>query len=99
LADDDGRGHYQRYGIYYLQDIGNDALERGNYTDAILAFDAVCQFAPDDVGSWISLGQTYALAGKTADARRAYEEVLELDPTNQDAVNALRRLQLRPHGG
>jgi tetratricopeptide (TPR) repeat protein len=48
---------------------------------------------PYDGDSHLQLGNLLATAGKRDEARREYQAVLQTDPTNADAVAALKRLQ------
>ncbi len=46
---------------------------------------------PDDVGSWMKLGDTLFADEKDPQALDAYQKAAAIDPTNADAVNAVKK--------
>lgn len=58
-------------------------LTRAGRTDeAVLAWEAVRDAAPDDVGAWLELASLYEEADRPASARHAYESAVALAPEN-----------------
>lgn len=58
-------------------------LTRAGRTDeAVLAWEAVRDAAPDDVGAWLELASLYEDADRPASARHAYESAVALAPEN-----------------
>jgi curved DNA-binding protein CbpA len=53
---------------------------------------AACELAPDNALYRRTLGQIYAAAGLSTNARRELEKAIELDPGDKEAKAALRRL-------
>lgn len=50
------------------------------------------QFAPDDTGHWLELGELAHILGRRSEARAAYECVVQLSPENAEARHILRAL-------
>lgn len=50
------------------------------------------QFAPDDTGHWLELGELAHILGRRSEARAAYERVVQLSPENAEARHILRAL-------
>jgi CubicO group peptidase (beta-lactamase class C family) len=51
---------------------------------------------PSLAAAWWRKGNAYELLGKASDARKCYEQSLELDPNNEDARLALAKLNVSP---
>jgi cytochrome c-type biogenesis protein CcmH/NrfG len=47
---------------------------------------------PKDVESWVMLAKLYSTAGKSADAEKAYNSALALEPDNEEALTGLAML-------
>lgn len=71
---------------------GYDFLERGWVDDAIQAFQRAVQQAPESVSARLGLAIAYQRAGRDIDAWQGYQQVLELDPENQQALTAVGEL-------
>jgi len=44
---------------------------------------------PKDIDSWLTLGRLYRTASNSVEAEKAYGHVLEIDPSNEDALTGL----------
>jgi tetratricopeptide (TPR) repeat protein len=76
-----------------LRDLG--LMYRGQLKDlnkAIAVFKEYIAASPQEVYGYILLAQTYEEAGQVEKARQTYQELLEIDPTNTTAQQALSRL-------
>ncbi len=71
---------------------GEDLLELGRTAAAIEVYELLSGVFPGAPGAWTDLGAAYEAAGREAEAVRAYERALELEPGNQRAQEAVRRL-------
>jgi dienelactone hydrolase len=61
--------------------------------DAVALFELIAELYPASANAWDSLGDGYAAAQRTADAIRAYEKSLALDPKNGHARGEIARLR------
>ena len=66
-------------------------LEEGDARGAIASFERAVELEPRNANAWAGLGRALAAAGRPQEARTAYEQVLDLDPDNQEANAALDR--------
>jgi superkiller protein 3 len=60
---------------------------------AIAMFLKAAELTPTSEGAYLGLGQAYFLVTRKADAIKAYKKVLELNPDNPTAKDAIRYLQ------
>jgi tetratricopeptide (TPR) repeat protein len=67
------------------------ALER--LPEAIAEFELGVQLAPEVAPYYLDLADAYRLAGRDEEAVEAYQRVLELDPDNASASQALQDLR------
>jgi tetratricopeptide (TPR) repeat protein len=56
---------------------------------ALEEFKKVTEKAPKDVDSWVTLGRLYTGTNDTADAEKAYNAALAVEPDNEDALTGL----------
>ncbi len=70
--------------------LGAVAIELGLPDTAVFAFEDVCRLKPGDAASFLALGNALSRAGKHADAVRAAERALEIDPSDGDAQALLK---------
>ncbi len=75
-----------------LTNQGYALLERGWVNDAIAAFQAALSRQPTSTEARLGLAIAYQRAGRDADAWRAYQAVLEVNPENVIALTALGEL-------
>ena len=64
-------------------------LEEGDARGAVAAFERAVELEPRNANAWAGLGRALTAAGRPQEARTAYEQVLDLDPDNQEANAAL----------
>ena len=76
-----------------FRDLGLMYRNQLNDTDqAIAVFKEYIAADPQDVYGHLLLAQTYEEAGQVEEACQAYQDILEIDPTNTTAQEALNRL-------
>lgn len=76
-----------------LNVLGYQLMQGGNLAAAVRVFELNTEDYPNAFNPWDSLGEGYMNAGRTADAIRAYERSLELNPANQNAIDMLAKLK------
>jgi hypothetical protein len=64
-------------------------LEEGDARGAVASFERAVSLEPRNANAWAGLGRALAAAGRPQEARTAYEQVIDLDPDNQEANAAL----------
>jgi Flp pilus assembly protein TadD len=72
--------------------LGSVYLLGGRVEAAIEQFEAAIRARPDYAPAYGNLGVAYAQLGRTADARRMFERLLELSPGDQRARAYLAQL-------
>lgn len=72
--------------------LGESKARSGDISGAIAAFERASQLASGDPAPRINLGILYDRAGRPAEARKAYEDVLRTQPDNATALNNLAYL-------
>ncbi len=70
-----------------------EAMQAGDYEDALRAFDAVLEKLPEDTATMTSRGHALKTYGRSEDAIRSYQAALRSDPYNGDAWYALANLK------
>ncbi len=68
-----------------------DLLAR-NHSEAIRKLNRAVAISPQDVQSWIWLGQAFQNSGEKAKACEAYRKALEIDPNQPDALRGRKSL-------
>lgn len=68
------------------------ANDADTYAEAEQAFRRATELAPERYDYFLGLAYALEALGRTDDAKAAYEKVLELDPTNENAQQGLERL-------
>ena len=76
-----------------LNQLGYSLLYSGHEKDAIAVFQRNVQEFPQSSNVYDSLGEAYAKVGEKDLAIANYEESLQLDPKNQNAVERLKKLR------
>jgi tetratricopeptide (TPR) repeat protein len=72
--------------IDYLFALGTALRRLQRFDDASKAFDKVIQLKPDSPQAWKSLANVLAEAGRIEESLLAWQHVLKIDPTDQDAA-------------
>ena len=72
--------------------LGRAQMELKKWNDALKAFEESARLDPDDPDPHLQRAVCYVELKRRADARRALERVLEIDPSNQTARDALRKI-------
>jgi tetratricopeptide (TPR) repeat protein/transglutaminase-like putative cysteine protease len=70
---------------------GYDALQAGNYAQAVALLTRVVELEPKDKVAWNNLGQAYMGLRKTEPAIEAYRKQIEINPYDASAYNNLGR--------
>lgn len=86
-----GKGAYD-FSESALNSMGYSVLRDGEATDAIEIFRLNAEFYPNSANTWDSLAEGYMTAGENELARIYYRKSLELDPTNENALEKLAEL-------
>ena len=69
-----------------------EAFNREDYPTALAEFQAIAREDPDDPQVHLHLGSTFLAVGNPAEARRALDRCLALDPRNERALAEMGRL-------
>lgn len=75
-----------------LNGLGYQLLRAGRVTDAIEVFKLNVEMFPTDGNLYDSLGEAYLAHGDKALAKVNYRKAFELDPTNKNAADVLKKL-------
>ncbi len=73
--------------------LGYRLLQRDNLADALAVFQREVQDYPKYWNSYDSLGEAYMKAGEKEAAIQNYEKSIELNPTNQNGIDMLKKLK------
>jgi CubicO group peptidase (beta-lactamase class C family) len=76
-----------------LNSLGYMLLQQGQTRDAIVAFQRNVKEYPQSSNVYDSLGEAYMNGGQKVLAIASYEKALQLDPTNRNAVEMLKKLK------
>lgn len=85
-----GRGSYD-FGEGSLNAFGYQVLEK-DAVGAIQVFKLNVEAFPQSANVWDSLAEAYVKAGDLKNAKEDYEKSLTLDPTNENARAALKKI-------
>ena len=72
---------------------GNEQLSQSKFDEAIGIFAMNCIANPNSFNAFDSLGEAYMNKGDKLLAIRNYERSLELDPTNENAVEMIKKMK------
>ncbi|KAK9457591.1 hypothetical protein V1511DRAFT_455628 [Dipodascopsis uninucleata] len=93
---DSGDYHFEPENKFIQEDFSDPFAEGvrimetgGNLSEAALAFEAAVQKNPEHIEAWSRLGEVQAQNEKEDPAIRAFERTLQLDPSNQIALQNL----------
>ena len=78
--------------LLYLQ-MGEAKLDGGDIPGALAAFQTARQLAPSDARAVLDLALLYDRTGRSEQARKEYEIVIQLQPENATALNNLAYLE------
>ena len=83
---------------YYLSEdemnaLGYEYLNSKRYKEAIAVFQMNVEAFPKSFNTWDSLGEAYAAAGEKKLAIENYEKSLQLNPSSQSGIEALKKLK------
>jgi len=70
-----------------LKIVGLDYILLGDYADAIKWLEKAVAFDSKNRDAWYYLGRAYYTRSRLTEARKAFEKVLDLDPSNAKAEN------------
>jgi len=70
-----------------------EAMQAGNYDEALGIFDEVLSVLPDDLATLTSQGHALKTAGRTEEAIASYRRAVEVNPLHGDAWYALANLK------
>jgi len=91
----------ERYGAALVNEgmvngIGYDLIGAGKTDAAIAAFAFNVAQNPQSANAYDSMGEGYYQKGDRKQAVAAYQKSLQLDPTNQNAIDKLKELKAKP---
>ena len=72
---------------------GYRLLNEAQIEEAIAVFTLNTVLFPQSANAWDSYGEALLLAGKKAEALKMYQKSLELNPSNQNAKQIIKRLE------
>ncbi|MGC8793592.1 MAG: tetratricopeptide repeat protein [Bryobacteraceae bacterium] len=72
-----------------IGDVRKKSINETMLKQAIEQFERISEKDPKDLESWLMLGRLYKIGQNSLSSERAYKKVLELDPTNEDALTGL----------
>ena len=84
------------FGEASLNVFGYTLLENNDIAGAIQVFRLNAETFPDSSNVWDSLAEGYLKAGDIKKAQENYEKALSLDPDNQGAKDALKKIKESP---
>jgi tetratricopeptide (TPR) repeat protein len=78
-----------------LNDLGYSLLRENRVAEAIAVFKVNVELYPQSSNVYDSLGEAYLASGDKELAAINYKKALELDPKNQSAADALKKLNAK----
>ncbi|MBO9357953.1 MAG: tetratricopeptide repeat protein [Thermomicrobium sp.] len=87
------QGSHERRLLRRLTKAAKQAAFQGNWERAVQLNQRITELSPRDVAAWNRLGHALAELGRVADARAAYQRVLEIEPGNAIAQRNVTRLE------
>jgi len=78
---------------YLLNSNGYDQLSQNKYDEAIDIFTMNCIANPESFNAFDSLAEAYMIKGDKVSAIKNYEKSLQLDPTNGNAEDMIKKLK------
>jgi len=79
---------------YLLIREGYEQLSQNKFDEAIEIFTMSCIANPNSFNAYDSLGEAYMTKGDKISAIKNYEKSLQLDPTNQNAEEMIKKMKL-----
>ena len=77
-----------------INNLGYELLGQKNYPAAIAIFKLNVELYPKSANTYDSLGEAYMLNGDRELAIQNYQRSIELDPTNKNGIEMLKKLQM-----
>jgi S1-C subfamily serine protease len=81
---------------YAYQNLGNSLVGLGDVPSGIAAFTKSIELKPDFIYSYFSRGKAFAALGNKGMAKKDFEHALTIDPTSQEAKDAIASLDDPP---
>lgn len=78
---------------------GRENLTLGNIREALKIFLNILKDYPDDVHTYLTLGDLYLASNQEATAMRLYTDALRIDPQNQEIIRRIKLAALEIHEG
>ena len=79
--------------IYLQQAQGRQGRTNEEYLKkAIEQFQIITQKDPKDAEGWVTLGELYGISNNSAEAEKAFQTALKLDPDNEDALSKMAEM-------
>jgi Tfp pilus assembly protein PilF len=78
---------------YLLNTKGYEQLSQNKYDEAIDIFTMNCIAYPDSFNAFDSLAEAFMSRGDNVSAIKNYEKSLQLDPTNKNAEDMIKKLK------
>lgn len=79
------------------KDLGDIAMDREQYDEALQHFNRVAELDPDRGEAWYDIAETYNLLENVEEAANNYRHAIQLEPDNIDYYSALSRMYME-HG-
>jgi cytochrome c-type biogenesis protein CcmH/NrfG len=67
-------------------------MNLGRHQDAVTAYQASVRFRPNSAPTRLLLSEAFRKLGRLAESRLALQHVLQIEPHNPEAIEALRQL-------
>jgi len=78
---------------------GRENLTLGNIREALKIFLNILKDYPDDVHTYLTLGDLYLASNQEATAMRLYSDALRIEPQNQEIIRRIKLAALEIHEG
>jgi tetratricopeptide (TPR) repeat protein len=72
--------------------LGEIAMEREQYKEALSHYQHVIDHDPDAVDSWLDIAEVHKRLGNIEEAEMSYKRAIELDPENEDTYYELSKM-------
>jgi tetratricopeptide (TPR) repeat protein len=72
--------------------LGEIAMEREQYKEALSHYQIVIDHDPDAVDSWLDIAEAHKMLGNIEEAESSFKRAIELEPENEDAYYDLSKM-------
>ena len=72
-----------------IGDAQQNKIDENMVKKALEQYQKITDKEPQDADSWLMVGRLQKISQNSVDAEKAYKKVLEIDPTNEDAMTGL----------